>query len=200
MDHSVGGRATIWRELRVKFGSDFGDVQPHMIGGGSLSQEVWHLSQQIGSASKIPVNFWVHFSLTRFQTSASRQKSVGGAWCEHVGLGCKCEHVRQFAGPGKAHRCVSLSGSVVVGNFPFQDTRHYLCIILGRHFIADDFDGFVDELRDLQRSWPPTLKPRTISSALRMQSFERVRLLSRVRREPALPPQIKLSKIHGSSR
>jgi hypothetical protein len=33
-----------------------------------------------------------------------------------------------------------------------------------------------------------------------MQSFERVRLLSRVRREPALPPQIKLSKIHGSSR
>jgi hypothetical protein len=69
MDHSVGGRATIWRELRVKFGSDFGDVQPHMIGGGSLSQEVGHLSQQIGSASKIPVNFWVHFSLTRFQTS-----------------------------------------------------------------------------------------------------------------------------------
>jgi hypothetical protein len=62
MDHSVGGRATIWRELRVKFGSDFGDVQPHMIGGGSLGQEVGHLSQQIGSASKIPVNLGTFFS------------------------------------------------------------------------------------------------------------------------------------------
>ena len=34
-----------------------------------------------------------------------------------------------------------------MGNFPFQDTRHYLCIILVGHFITDDFDGFVDELR-----------------------------------------------------
>jgi len=35
------------------FWSDFGDVRPHMIGGWSLSQAVGHLSQQIGSASKL---------------------------------------------------------------------------------------------------------------------------------------------------
>jgi hypothetical protein len=44
------------------FWSDFGDVQPHMIGGGSLSQEVGHLSQQIGSASTRPVNLGTFFS------------------------------------------------------------------------------------------------------------------------------------------
>jgi hypothetical protein len=36
---------------------------------------------------------------------------------------------------------------VAVGNFSLQGTRHYLGILLGRHFITDDFDSFVDELR-----------------------------------------------------
>ena len=42
--------------------------------------------------------------------------------------------------------CIS-SGNVVVGNFPFQHTRHYLGMIPGRYFVTDDFDSFVDERR-----------------------------------------------------
>ena len=100
--------------------------------------------------------------------------------------------------PGKPiEACIS--GNVVVGNFPFQDTLHYLGIILGRHFITDDFDGFVDELRapfkDLGHFKAPRFRAPYGCNPLNASS-----LLSRVRCEFAFPPRIKLSTIHGSSR
>lgn len=76
----------MWRELLVKLWSDFGDVQPHMIGGGSLSQAVGHLSPQIGSVSKRPVNLGTFFSnqvsnvcISAKKLSASRDISTS-AW------------------------------------------------------------------------------------------------------------------------
>src|SRR5215467_3672808 len=58
------------------FWSDFGDMGLHLIGGGSLSQAVGHLSGANRFGFEKTGEFWVHFPLTRFQASASRQKSV----------------------------------------------------------------------------------------------------------------------------
>src|SRR5215468_6711250 len=36
---------------------------------------------------------------------------------------------------------------MTVGDFSSQKLGHYFGILLGRHFVPDDFDGSVDELR-----------------------------------------------------
>jgi hypothetical protein len=90
--------------------------------------------------------------------------------------------------PGKPiEACIS--GNVVVGNFPFQDTRHYLGIILGRHFISDDFDAFVDELRAAFKDLGhPLQSPAGFRAPYGCNPLNASSLLSRVRCEFAFPP------------